>query len=422
MCLIFTHHKDTVLDAGWIHNFYWHNPDGIGVMFSDTRDDGVPFLNIQKFLPKTEDEAWKVYEEHIKGLECVVHFRMRTHGSVDLTQVHPLVIAEDGPDPVLAFMHNGILSCGNGQDQTKSDTWHFNEYYLKGLLNPLSGGHPDLAFKWEFSHILGDYIGDNNRFVFMDAMGHVEIVNEHTGVYWRGMWLANTYAWDAPSHVFAKRHHKPAEPHDDLQDVAPATPAYCGSYVSDSDWLDYRSYESPKGKGTGKGNLVPSNSTSVVVANNGTGTEKVPLTNDTPFGSRRVAEWMLNQFDSMFDMLKQERCNRSWAKLTYKDFHNFEDRYDCDQLWDAVYMCVDGTITEDRFIDLIKDPSKWDGGSAKNWRKDASDAEVIEATLPRKVTEPAGADEVVDDGKQFPHLTPDIGPDGRPIFNCRTEI
>lgn len=452
MCLIFTHHKDTVLDEGWIKNFHYRNPDGIGVMSSGYDANNVPIVSIEKFLPRNGTEAWEFYKGHIQGKECVVHFRMMTHGKVNHENVHPYIIAGTDEQPTLAFMHNGILSCGNSADKDKSDTWHFNEYYLKPLLDPIQNGHPDLAMKEEFALIMGEFIGTNNRFVFMDDLGRTQIVNEDTGVYWRGMWLANTYAWDAPNHVFGVRHGRykkgvVEEEHDDFKDVAPDP----WEYEDGGWWTGYHGGATTAGKWSGTGSKttgtsslasnphlvpVPSSGTNVVVANNGTGKETVALTHDTPFGRRNISEWKLNQFDSIFDMLKANGRAKAWAKITYKDLDNFEDHSDLDQLWDAVYMCVDGDIEQDRFIDLIRDPRKWDMTPERHkryvtpTRVDSEDEvpgdsfapseeEVIAATLPRR------NDAVNDDlgvEAAFPRIMPPLDANGRPVYDSRTEV
>lgn len=446
MCLILTHHADTVLDEEWIHNFWYHNADGIGVMFRDETEHGVPFVGVIKTIAKDEHEAWEFYEKNIKGRECVVHFRMATHGDTNEDQVHPYIVAEDMDGHVsLAIMHNGVLSCGNAYDKTKSDTWHFNRWYLKPLLNPEDGGHPDMLMKSEFIDMLGTYIGDNNRFVFMDSDGETYIVNEHEGVKWRGMWLANTYAWDSPTHL-SKYRRTPQDAHtleEDLQDRPyPGWQDY--DYRS---WTNYRDF-TPATTAT-KGAVVvagskpaPSNVTKITVASNGTGKETTSAS--IPFGRRNVGEWMMTQFDGIFDMLEQERLKKAWAQLTYADMAAFEQDYDLDQLWDAIYMGVDGIVTEDRLIDIIKKPKQyWSNEPARQRHVAASvrhedpDAdltgdeilnpdydEVIEATLPRRASPDISMNEV-DLGSPADHTStpmPETLADGRPVFDNKEVI
>lgn len=446
MCLILTHHADTVLDEVWIHNFWYHNSDGIGVMYADKTEHGVPFVATVKTVARTEADAWAFYQQHIKGRECVVHFRMATHGDINEDQVHPYVVAEDEDGrAVLSIMHNGVLACGNSYDKTKSDTWHFTRWYLKPLLDPVDAGHPDLLLKDEFVDMLGTYIGPSNRFVFMDDDGRVTIINEHEGVRWRGMWLANTYAWDAPSHL--SKYKRVAEAHtleQDLQDLPPDNWESWNDYKS---WTNYRDF-TPATTAT-KGAVVvagskpaPSNVTKITVASNGTGKETTSAS--IPFGRRNVGEWMMNQFDGIFDMLEQERLKKAWAQLTYADMAAFEQDYDLDQLWDAIYMGVDGIVTEDRLIDIIKKPKQyWSNEPARQRHVAASvrhedpDAdltgdeilnpdydEVIEATLPRRASPDISMNEV-DLGSPADHTStpmPETLADGRPVFDNKEVI
>jgi hypothetical protein len=121
---------------------------------------------------------------------------MRTHGDIDLDNCHPYEVLnrlEHGID--LWLMHNGILSTGNKADESKSDTWHYIEDYLK----PLLSANPDFAFHPSFSEIVGDHIGSSNKFILMDNEGRQAVINHGSGVHWAGLWLSNTYAWSASS-------------------------------------------------------------------------------------------------------------------------------------------------------------------------------------------------------------------------------
>lgn len=451
MCLIFTHHPDTELDEEWIANFWGHNSDGIGVMFADTTEEGLPFVNVIKTIAKDENEAWAFYRQHIKGRKCVVHFRMATHGDVTEDQVHPYTVAEDAAGRMtLGIMHNGVLACGNSFDKTKSDTWHFTRWFLKPLLADDHGGHADLLNKSAFIDMLGTYIGDSNRFVFMDDTGEVTIVNEHEGVRWRGMWLANTYAWDSPSHLSKYNRARKDEKHTLADDLLDRPPRDWRDWQDAGWWNNYRDFKeaTPASKGAvvvAANAPAPSNDTTkVVVASNGTGKEISSA--KTSFGKKNVKNWMLNQFDSMFDMLKQEQLNKAWSQLTYNDMAEFEDSYDLDQLWDAIYMGVDGIVPEDRLVEIIKNPKQyWSneparirGIGASVLRRegdgepgfddpetdseaitDPGDEEVIEATLPRH-PEPELSGNEIDLGSPADHNyteMPDLLPDGRPVFD-----
>jgi hypothetical protein len=190
MCLLIKQPATTNFHDEWIADFYQRNQDGIGIMYAQ-----AGLLHYVKELPRNAEEAVKFYRKHAEGRDCFIHFRMQTHGDVDLTNCHPYPVQgfeEFGPeeDPLL-LMHNGILSSGNDADTSKSDTWH----YIRDYLRPILAGRTDVAFTPAFIKMVGGHIGSNNKFALMDSEGRMAIVNESAGVQFQGAWLSNTYAW-----------------------------------------------------------------------------------------------------------------------------------------------------------------------------------------------------------------------------------
>jgi len=240
MCLLVTQSSSSpVLSDAWLENFYDYNSDGVGVMFSNNGD-----LVIKKIIPKNAQEFIQFYRADIQGRDCAFHLRMRTHGAIDLINCHPYEIlnrAEHGID--LWLMHNGILSTGNKANEKLSDTWHYINDYLK----PMLAGNPDFAFHPAFKALVADHIGGSNKFVLMDNEGRSVVINESAGVYWAGLWLSNTYAWDASksagkNRVNAKKAKKQAK---ELPEVRSS---YKSSYSSYSLWDDdYSSYNASYG-------------------------------------------------------------------------------------------------------------------------------------------------------------------------------
>ena len=194
MCLLITQsqHSPKLSDT-WLEDFYDYNSDGVGVMYVNAGS-----LVIEKVLPKNAHQFVAFYREHIDGRDCAFHLRMRTHGATDLENCHPYEILnkkEHGVD--MWLMHNGVLHTGNAADTTKSDTWH----YIRDYLRPMLAANPDYAFHQTFAEIVGEHIGASNKFVIMDNLGRVAVVNRGSGVYWAGLWLSNTYAWTATKSV-----------------------------------------------------------------------------------------------------------------------------------------------------------------------------------------------------------------------------
>lgn len=370
MCLLHTHNADTKLTDVWIKDFYTTNPDGIGVMYSEKDEAGVPHLIVKKFLPKTAADAVQIYNENIKGRDCAVHWRMATHGDIDMVNCHPYeIVGYDQQDPIF-FMHNGVLSNGNWKDKTKSDTWWYAHDYLKPLLDPSVGGDPNLAFKAPFKEILGDSIGASNKFVLMDRFGNMAIINEDAGVHWNGMWLSNTYAWSAPrrvrNHGSANKYYAAATKTSGANEPDPALD---WMDVPEDDWMDYRYGTYQTGSGTkGVGTTGVGKSASVTPIGKQSKKQKnknknalVPVSgNPTELNAKeRMALQEEKEVDDMFQLLDDENKSKAYTSLSFQNFYKFIDTLDLDQAWEAVYMLVDGVIDEVAFIDYILDPKKW---------------------------------------------------------------
>lgn len=178
------------ITSAWIKDIYARNSDGFGFMWMKQgqlytwKDTG----NARKFL-----KAFRQVEAEAEG-EWAVHTRMATHGEVNPEMAHPYPVdAEVVGEASIVMMHNGILAHGNTADRKKSDTWHYVNDYLRPLLAKFG---TELLDTPAFAKLIGSDIG-NNRFVLMATDGKIRIINRHQGLVWNGMWLSNTYAWDA---------------------------------------------------------------------------------------------------------------------------------------------------------------------------------------------------------------------------------
>lgn len=178
MCLIIHKPAGRKVPSDVLSSAMLLNRDGVGIMYAE---DGRIIIErslsaslLTKRLPQ------------LKAREVIVHFRMRTHGSIDLDNTHPFEVT-DG----VAMVHNGILS--DYGDEKVSDTRDFNA----GVLRPLLSTHPDIYNDPPFGDALEDYIGPNNKILMLRSDGTVWSLNRHTGVEYNGVWLSNTYAWEA---------------------------------------------------------------------------------------------------------------------------------------------------------------------------------------------------------------------------------
>lgn len=190
MCLIITGKSKTIIDTlldtpGLLRDILDSNGDGLGAMYVTSKrvlrtpkivtSDPLQAIGFIKQLPADDREM-------------AIHFRMKTHGHIDLTNCHPYTVLPDQ----LAMMHNGVISwVDDTSDLSKSDTWHYIEQFMKPMLQ----ASPQLFLVPAFQEVIEEHIGTGNRFVFMDKEGNLAILNRRTGIEHGGMWFSNTYAW-----------------------------------------------------------------------------------------------------------------------------------------------------------------------------------------------------------------------------------
>lgn len=183
MCLLVTGQAKAIRNAflntpGLIDDVYTNNPDGVGVMHSDGRK-----LYAGKFLPKNSTEVRQFIESLPNDdRDVALHFRMKTHGLIDMENCHPYRVNHD-----TWLAHNGVLHTGNATCPDKSDTWHFINDYLSTVPT-------DTLHNPQFLRLVGEFI-KNNRFAIMSADGRLSVVNREQGIEVEGIWFSNTYAW-----------------------------------------------------------------------------------------------------------------------------------------------------------------------------------------------------------------------------------
>lgn len=187
MCLLINQPAGTKFTEAFLRGVYAHNKDGIGVMYAE---DSV--ITIHKMLPTTFADVVDFMDEQVAGRECAIHFRMQTHGDIDLANCHPYEVLTEAEGYPLWLMHNGVLHTDNTADKSKSDTWH----YINDFLRPMLLNNPEFYKTEAFKILIGDHIGKSNKFALINAEGHVVTVNQSSGVQYNGAWLSNTYAWD----------------------------------------------------------------------------------------------------------------------------------------------------------------------------------------------------------------------------------
>lgn len=191
MCLLIVTTPETKFTAADHNDYFSSNADGLGVMVAD---NGT--ITVHKILPNNVAEIVE-FLKPFEGKAVAMHYRMATHGNIDLAQCHPYLLLDADSGHEMWLMHNGVLSHGNDLDKTKSDTYQYIETHLRPLLDPRLGGNPELIFNEVFQDILGDSIGSSNKFVVMDGSGRIATINKSSGVKHNAAWYSNTYAWDS---------------------------------------------------------------------------------------------------------------------------------------------------------------------------------------------------------------------------------
>ncbi len=190
MCILIHHPANVAFNDALLNDFYSYNSDGFGAMYVENGS-----IVVIKTLGKPA-EINTLYRDTLKGRECIIHYRMKTHGDIDMDNCHPYKVTDD-----LWMAHNGILSMGNPIDPKRSDTWHFIEYILK----PAMLHNPNIILDPDYQRYIEKMIGATNKFAFLHSSGEVVVLNYEAGVEHQGAWLSNTYAWSAHKHGHGRR-------------------------------------------------------------------------------------------------------------------------------------------------------------------------------------------------------------------------
>ena len=327
MCLLIELNAATRFTDEFLDGVYRRNSDGIGVMWAEDNH-----LHYYKALPKDAAEARSIFRQYAEGKHCCVHYRMRTHGDIDMTNCHPYpVMGFDGhvADMPVLLMHNGVLSTGNSKDTSKSDTYHYIEDYIRPILET----NPAMLYSEPFLKMVAAHIGNSNKFAMMDASGHTVILNRHAGIEYEGSWLSNQYAWD----------------YYGLHPDAPkyAYPSKSSNYLGSSYWGNTTSHK-PASK------IVPRPALKSVTKP----TPKTTKAKTTPSQLRLpMPEPIKAAVQRVMDQLMEEHPDAA-EKVTFANVSKvYTDLgvYDAEDFFDLFFY---GTIDEETFIDCVKKPIK----------------------------------------------------------------
>lgn len=178
MCIAIVTKPNTIISDEHLLQSYTSNPDGCGLAWigHGGRLKTYKTLDFERFKKAYADICEK-YPESSK----LIHFRVKTHGEVDINNCHPFVI-----DQHHAFIHNGTISMTAPPLNSKfSDTFMFNHHILKNI----SANIPDwMNQKWV--QVMLSKMIDHSKIAVLRADNTVLIVNEH-----KGHWNTENDTW-----------------------------------------------------------------------------------------------------------------------------------------------------------------------------------------------------------------------------------
>lgn len=179
MCVIVHQPAGTELDKERAERLWKVNPDGGGFAFVDDE------FKLAGFKSMDFDAFWKGYSSSIKAFpnrDFLVHMRIATHGTTDLSNVHPFRVDEH-----TVMAHNGIIH-GVVDHTHLSDT----RVFIRDVLPRLPETWLDDIY---ITSMVENWIGWS-KLMFLTTNPRLEesvyILNEHKGDKVDGMWFSNT--------------------------------------------------------------------------------------------------------------------------------------------------------------------------------------------------------------------------------------
>lgn len=196
MCLITYTPNKTLLNLDDLEVGYQTNPDGFGIVFAqDNR------LHIAKRM--SNYETFKAIMAVVpEEVPVGIHFRWRTHGTKDLSNVHPYEIlsVEQGDTMDLVMMHNGVISGTDPLKQGHNDPRSDTLLYIDHVLKPIIVENPDIVRNAAFQLMIERDIGSGNKLLFMYGDGTSIICNKkagHTPKEKPVLWFSNQYSFNS---------------------------------------------------------------------------------------------------------------------------------------------------------------------------------------------------------------------------------
>lgn len=168
---------------------YKRNSDGFGLMYAKNNK-----LIIDKIIPKNFNDCLNLFNLHKSETNKIaLHFRFTTEGVSSLENCHPFISFEN-ENKSIAFMHNGARLPIPLLNKKNSDTYFFNENYLK----PLFIKNKNILHSHYFMEQLEGHV-ESDKLVFLDTKANqFFIINKDKGNFIGKNWYSNSYWKDTP--------------------------------------------------------------------------------------------------------------------------------------------------------------------------------------------------------------------------------
>jgi len=170
MCIAIFKPKDKTISKEILQTCYNSNKDGCGFAF--IKDDTIYINKYMKF-----EDFYNDYKEVEETSPMLIHFRIATHGKVEVKNCHPFKLNNR-----MALIHNGIIS-GYGDKENKTDTQDFIDKVI-GNISWKMWKNPS------FIELVDKAIG-YSKLVILDVTGEHFIVGESKGYWDDGVWYSN---------------------------------------------------------------------------------------------------------------------------------------------------------------------------------------------------------------------------------------
>ena len=186
MCLIIYRDKSQIVTDDFAKDVATRNRDGWGFMYNHPETNKV----ITKKGLVLDDFFTHYHPVQEADIPCIIHFRMKTHGAINLDNCHPYEICKG-----VYFMHNGCIKVETPTKDinTLSDT----AIFVRDILRPMFLNSKDrislVRSPW-FEHMMEVHADKNNsRYVISDIEGSVFFGSWYETT--TGLFFSNQYAY-----------------------------------------------------------------------------------------------------------------------------------------------------------------------------------------------------------------------------------